>query len=319
MTRKITKDRPLVTFALFAYNQEQYIVDAVNSALAQNYERLEIILSDDCSNDETYSKMLSTVSHYNGRHSVRLRQNTANLGLSSHVNAVFEEANGEIIVIAAGDDISDPKRCEISVALLEKFPLAAEVLVSAQVIDEKGNVVRSRYNANGQNRIQNFKDLLMWRHKTFGAGRALRRRVHDDFGPLNKNCPTEDTPFLLRSMISGGSVLSDAIGVKYRVHDKNLSGRRSMVRMNIEQIYSQYHSDLETAKELELITDQEKVSLNEWMKLDYRARIMRNKMNSNEHLDFSEFLEAWAIPSFSVKDRLKALALIILGKRNENL
>ena len=44
-------DRPLVTFALFAYNQEKYIREAVEGAFAQTYAPLEIILSDDCSTD----------------------------------------------------------------------------------------------------------------------------------------------------------------------------------------------------------------------------------------------------------------------------
>ena len=47
-------DRPLVTFALFAYNQEEFIREAVEGAFAQTYEPLEIILSDDCSSDRTY-------------------------------------------------------------------------------------------------------------------------------------------------------------------------------------------------------------------------------------------------------------------------
>ena len=50
-----TPDRPLVTFALFAYNQEQYIREAVEGAFSQTYEPLEIILSDDCSSDRMIS------------------------------------------------------------------------------------------------------------------------------------------------------------------------------------------------------------------------------------------------------------------------
>ena len=49
MTQKTTAARPLVTFALFAYNQEKYIREAVEGAFSQTYEPLEIILSDDYS------------------------------------------------------------------------------------------------------------------------------------------------------------------------------------------------------------------------------------------------------------------------------
>ena len=46
--------RPLITFALFAYNQEKYIEEAVQGAFLQTYSPLEIILSDDGSTDRTF-------------------------------------------------------------------------------------------------------------------------------------------------------------------------------------------------------------------------------------------------------------------------
>jgi hypothetical protein len=49
------KERPFVTFALFVYNQEKYIREAVEGAFSQTYEPLEIILSDDCSTDRTFN------------------------------------------------------------------------------------------------------------------------------------------------------------------------------------------------------------------------------------------------------------------------
>ena len=41
--------RPLVTFYVIAYNQSRFVREAVESALAQTYSPLEILLSDDCS------------------------------------------------------------------------------------------------------------------------------------------------------------------------------------------------------------------------------------------------------------------------------
>lgn len=61
-------DRPLVTFALFAYNQEDYVREAVQDAFAQTYEPLEIILSDDCSSDRTYQIMHEMAVAYRGPH-----------------------------------------------------------------------------------------------------------------------------------------------------------------------------------------------------------------------------------------------------------
>lgn len=101
---------PLVTFALFAYNQEKYIGDAVQGALAQTYEPLEIILSDDCSNDRTFEIMREMVAAYDGPHMVHCRQTKKNIGVLNHVLSVMRDIKGSFVVLAAGDDISQPHR-----------------------------------------------------------------------------------------------------------------------------------------------------------------------------------------------------------------
>ena len=47
-------DRPLVSFAQFAYNQEKYIREAIEGAFAQTYEPIEVILSEDYSTNRTF-------------------------------------------------------------------------------------------------------------------------------------------------------------------------------------------------------------------------------------------------------------------------
>ena len=59
-------DQAVVTFALFAYNQDEYILEAAEGAFAQTYEPLEMILSDDCSSDgtlEVLQEMAATYDH----------------------------------------------------------------------------------------------------------------------------------------------------------------------------------------------------------------------------------------------------------------
>ncbi len=110
--------RPLVTLALMAYNQEQMIEGAVGGALAQTYSPLEILISDDCSTDRAFECATAAVDDYEGPHQLRLNRNPHNLGLIGHVNALFEMARGEIVVLAAGDDVSLPERV---VRIVEAF------------------------------------------------------------------------------------------------------------------------------------------------------------------------------------------------------
>ena len=105
-------DRPLITLALFAYNQERFIREALAGVFSQTYSPLQIILSDDHSSDATYAIMEKETSQYTGTNKILLNRNTENLGIGRHVNKVMALAEGDLVVGAAGDDISFPYRVE---------------------------------------------------------------------------------------------------------------------------------------------------------------------------------------------------------------
>jgi glycosyltransferase involved in cell wall biosynthesis len=106
-------NKPLITFALVAYNQEKFIHEALLGAFTQTYKPLEIILSDDCSSDRTFEIMKELAGNYSGPHKVILNRNNSNMGIGAHINRMIELANGELIVAAAADDVSLPKRTEV--------------------------------------------------------------------------------------------------------------------------------------------------------------------------------------------------------------
>ncbi|MCE6967486.1 glycosyltransferase family 2 protein [Cereibacter sphaeroides] len=120
-------ERPLVTFALFAYNQEKFIREAVEGAFSQTYSPLEIILSDDCSSDRTFEIMEEMAREYRGPHRVVVRQSPKNRRLMGHINDVVALAEGSIIVMAAGDDISLPERTTEHAEIYTRWPVTHAV------------------------------------------------------------------------------------------------------------------------------------------------------------------------------------------------
>lgn len=82
-------------------NQAAYVARAVDSALAQDYERLEIIVSDDASSDETPDVLKA----YAGHPAIRLYRNERNLGRVPHYRTnLYERATGEWAINLDGDD-----------------------------------------------------------------------------------------------------------------------------------------------------------------------------------------------------------------------
>lgn len=65
-----SKHPSLVSFILVAYNQEDFIEEAIISAINQNYEPLEIIISDDASTDQTFKIAKAAIDRYKGPHHV---------------------------------------------------------------------------------------------------------------------------------------------------------------------------------------------------------------------------------------------------------
>ncbi|MDB4248471.1 glycosyltransferase family 2 protein [Amylibacter sp.] len=131
-------DEALVTFALLAYNQEEYIREAVEGAFAQTYSPLEIILSDDCSSDKTYEIMQAMAVAYKGSHNVSVRKTKRNSGVFNHFMEVCKIARGKIFVVAAGDDISIPERTVRLVQSLKSNIACAAAYSITEQIDEKG-------------------------------------------------------------------------------------------------------------------------------------------------------------------------------------
>ena len=86
------------------------MAEAVAGALTQTWTPLEVVLSDDCSNDATFEIMQSMAREYKGPHSIVLNRNEKRLGVGAHINRIIQLCRGDWIVASAGDDVSMPER-----------------------------------------------------------------------------------------------------------------------------------------------------------------------------------------------------------------
>jgi glycosyltransferase involved in cell wall biosynthesis len=219
------KERTLVTFALIAYNQARFIREAVEGAFAQTYEPLEIIMSDDCSTDETFQIMQQLVAEYTGPHRVVLNHNETNLGIGAHINRIMELSHGELIVVAAGDDISLPHRSsEIYKEWIKSNKKAFSLDSKIEMIDEYGVVLTNRPVI--KKNVFPIEQQLILYSKTLlsrvcGAAHAWHRDVFDVFGPL-PSITMEDQAIPARAMLLGGVAHVDKTLVKYRTHGDNI-------------------------------------------------------------------------------------------------
>lgn len=97
--------KPLVSIIIPAYNVEEYLPDCLDSIISQEYSRIEIIVINDGSTDDTY-KICTLYKKKDKRITVI---NQSNKGLSAARNAGIDRARGEYLAFIDGDDIVSPK------------------------------------------------------------------------------------------------------------------------------------------------------------------------------------------------------------------
>lgn len=143
-------DRP-ATIILLAYNQASYIDEAVDSLFHQDYNNLQVILSDDKSSDQTFDIIKAKAKEYDGPHQILVNQTTGGKGIFNHLLDALAKATGDLIVIAAGDDISYPRRVS---ELMEAWSgsSAAAIFSSWRRIDASGKYL-------GKGRIESTRDV----------------------------------------------------------------------------------------------------------------------------------------------------------------
>lgn len=225
---RMSDPRPLFTFALITYQQAPLVAEAVRGALAQTYSPLEIILSDDCSPDETFAIMQRMAAEYRGPHHVIARQTPKNLGLIGHINNIMEIARGEMVVIAAGDDISMPQRTErIHAAYLESGRQAHSIFSNAIWIDETGremNLLRKQPVPHTELTLTNYAA----RHTLAlvnGATQAWSKATFDFFGPMDPGVGAEDIVIPFRAALLGEIRYIHEPLVRYRRDSQRLNAR----------------------------------------------------------------------------------------------
>ena len=100
-----------------AWNGAAYIEQAVSSVLAQTFEDFELLVIDDCSDDDT----VAIVSRFDDPR-IRVEVNQSRLGLVGNWNRCLEEASGEYVNIFHQDDVMAPDNLRRKVELLDQQP-----------------------------------------------------------------------------------------------------------------------------------------------------------------------------------------------------
>jgi len=234
---------------MVAYKQERFIREAVEGAFAQTYSPLEIIISDDCSPDRTFDIIKEMAAVYRGPHKIILSRNENSLGLCGNLNKALELTSGELIVGAAGDDISLPHRCErIADEWMRPGRRWHSICSGAEIIDEFGSRRGAYLNPHSYREINSVDQMLESGIVGIsGCAHAFSRKTFDLFGAIDPRSFGEHDLLGFRSLILGGVCWIPDRLILYRRHAENLFNDardiQKMSRANRKQLLEKYYRD----------------------------------------------------------------------------
>lgn len=211
---------PLVSVIIPAYNGEEYINEAIDSALEQQNVALEVIVVDDGSSDQTVKR----VAQYGER--VRLLQKK-NGGVASARNVGVAHAKGRFVALLDQDDRYLPDKIAAQVSAMSEQPDAVLCHANIRMIDAQGSLMQGGHLGHPTD-------------KAMPSGLVLKRLFHANFllactvlmrreavlavGGFNERLwGVDDYELWLKLAVLGPIVYLNRVVSEYRWHESNTS------------------------------------------------------------------------------------------------
>lgn len=185
-------NQPLVSVPVITYNSSKTVVETLDSVYNQTYPKLELIVSDDCSTDDTIKVCRSWIDSHKDRFSrTELLTVGKNTGVSANLNRAEAACTGEWVKVIAGDDILMPDCIETYVDYVYKQSDAIYVFAKVETIggeEDRCKVIESQF----------LYEFFNW---------PIERQY--DFLTLERNCIPAATSFYNRNSIMKLGIKND--------------------------------------------------------------------------------------------------------------
>lgn len=219
---------PLVSIIIGNYNYETFLGKAINSALNQTYENIEIIVVDDGSTDNSQD----VIANYDDKVISIFKENG---GQPSTYNAGFASSKGDIICFLDSDDIFLPEKVARIVSIFEEHQDIDWCFHSLQLIDENDKLLGRTTTVNYKSGDRDYREI-------FQKGKippslppcatlCFRRSLLEKILPMptSKYMPASD--FYVKYMaaaLSKGFILAEDLTLQ-RIHGNNMATLRDDV------------------------------------------------------------------------------------------
>jgi hypothetical protein len=217
-------ENPKVSICIPSYNHARFLPTAIESALAQTYKNIEIILTDDGSTDDS----LQIAEDYAARHprliKVFTHPSRGNRGISATVNNNFEKSTGEYWMGLASDDVLHPHKIAEQVAFMERDSEIGWIYGYARCIDERGQRLPELGLVGADiTRTPDPVEQLIQSNAVPGVSVMVRRKCMMQVQPHDETLTYSDWEFWVRLAAGHRAAFLPRTRVLFRLHSYNTS------------------------------------------------------------------------------------------------
>ena len=133
--------KPLVSIIMPAYNSEKYIAQAITSVIEQTYVNWELLITDDCSTDETKKIIQEYTSRDTRIRPIFSEKNSGKPSIAK--NSALPFIKGELIAFLDSDDFWMKDKLSLQIQKLRSDPSLALVYTGGYWVDQNNNTIKS--------------------------------------------------------------------------------------------------------------------------------------------------------------------------------
>lgn len=216
----------LVSCTVLAYNSSATVLETLESIKQQTYEHIELIVSDDCSTDNTVELCKRWIEQ-NGSRFVRAELLTVekNTGVSANGNRALAACNGEWQAGIAADDILLPNCVEDFVSFVKKNPnakwLSSYIRIYRNSFNEKNCIGRNKANRPFfEESVEKQLWIMSRKNPIYGCAVFYNTTLKKEMGGYDISYKIEDTPFFIKLLEQGHKCyFLEKETVGYRIHE----------------------------------------------------------------------------------------------------
>jgi teichuronic acid biosynthesis glycosyltransferase TuaG len=209
-----TFQKGLCSVIIPVHNGECYLEHALRSVLNQSYNKLEIIIINDASEDRT---MQIAGNFLQGNENIKIITLQQNRGVAFARNTGLQNASGNYIAFLDSDDLWMPEKLAMQIRAMEEYN--CDLCYTAyDMIDESGGFIKRRP---VRDKV-GFTDLLKENNIIFSGVLCKAEAIKNT--KFNLDCFHEDYLFLLQLLQNGKKFYGlNEILIQYRVHGSGKS------------------------------------------------------------------------------------------------